>query len=71
MSLIILNFSDIAGGSYQDSVDKIEDSGTHYDYILKFNPDDGTWSQTGQLKSARGAHGASVVDAIDIIDYCN
>ena len=71
-AIIILYCSDITGGSGGSyyPIDDIERA-THYDSVLQFNPDDGSWSQIGQLKSARGEHGASVVNAVDIIDYCN
>ena len=45
--------------------------GNLYDTILQFNSDDGSWTQVGQLKVARYDHGASVVNADDIINYCN
>ena len=71
-AIIILYCSDITGGSGGSyyPIDDIERA-THYDSVLQFNHDDGSWSQIGQLKSARGEHGASVVNAVDIIDYCN
>ena len=41
------------------------------DLILKFNPDNGSWSQVGQLKQARAFHGASLVNPDDIINFCS
>ena len=43
---------------------------TFQDGILLFNPDDGSWTQVGQMKIARSYHGASVVNVHDIVDYC-
>ena len=43
---------------------------TFQDGILLFNPDDGSWTQVGQMKIARSYHGASVVNVYDIADYC-
>jgi len=40
------------------------------DYILQFNVDDGSWTQVGQLQASRARHGASVINAEDVIDYC-
>ena len=40
------------------------------DNVLQFNPEDGSWTQVGQLQGARFYHGASVVNVDDIIDYC-
>ena len=54
--------SDIKGGY---------DGSDSHDSILQFNPDDGSWTQVGQLQTARHYHGASVVSVDDIIDYCN
>jgi len=42
-----------------------------WDYILQFNPDNGTWSNIGKMKQARSFHGASLVNVDDVIDYCN
>ena len=47
------------------------DGDSNHDCILKFNPDEGSWSKVGQLKHGRSAHGASIVGVNDIIDYCN
>ena len=44
---------------------------SHHDFILQFNPEDGSWLQVGQLQNARSYHGVSVVNADHIIDYCN
>ena len=41
------------------------------EFILQFNPADGSWTQVGQLKVARNNHGASVINSDDIIDYCD
>ena len=54
-------YSDITGG--------IDVNGIQ-DYILQFNPDDGSWTQVGQLQVAREDHGASVVNVDDVINYC-
>ena len=54
-------FPDITGGM---------DGSNYYDYILQFNPDDGSWTQVGQLQVARESHGASVVNVDDVINYC-
>jgi len=47
------------------------DGSDSHDSILQFNPEDGSWTQVGQLQTARHYHGASVVSVDDIIDYCN
>ena len=53
----------IAGG--QD-VNYIQNTNT-----LQFNPDNGSWEVVGQINLGRSWHGASVVDADDIIEYCS
>ena len=58
---MIFNYSYITGGWGRDGT---------YDYILKFNPKDGSWIQVGQLQVARAKHGASLVNVEDIFDYC-
>ena len=45
-------------------------SGGPQDNVLQFNPEDGSWSQVGQLQVARHSHGASVVNVDDVINYC-
>ena len=64
-SFIIHNESYFTGGCYKvDAKDCI-------DSILHFNPNDGSWNNVGQMKYPRGVHGASLVNVVDIIDYCN
>ena len=41
-----------------------------FNYILQYHPDSASWTQVGQMKHGRSLHGASLVDADDIIDYC-
>ena len=55
-------FQQIAGG--QDD-DQNQNSNT-----LQYNPDDGSWSVVGQLKLGRSWHGASVINAEEISEYC-
>ena len=38
--------------------------------ILKFDPATLSWSQVGQLNHARAGHGASVVRAEDVEQFC-
>ena len=45
-------------------------SGIYHDYILQFNPDDGSWKEVGQLQQSRNYHGASLVNVEDVIRYC-
>ena len=40
------------------------------DYILQFNPVDGTWKEVGQLQHNRGYHSTSLVNVEDVIKYC-
>ena len=40
-----------------------------YDYVLEFSPEDGSWSQLGQLQVARAEHGASKIHVDDISYY--
>ena len=55
-------FLQIAGG--QDD-DQNQNSNT-----LQYNPDDGSWSVVGQLNLGRSWHGASVINAEEISEYC-
>ena len=55
------SYTDILGG--YDGINE-------QDNILQFNPDDGSWTQVGQLQVAREAHAVSLVNAVDLIDYC-
>ena len=55
-------FPDITGGS--------SDGNSYQDSILQFNPDDGSWTQVGQLQESRYDHGASVVDIDNFINFC-
>ena len=57
------NYSDNAGGD--------AGSGGYHNSILKFAPDTKSWTQVGELQSAHGYHGASVINVEDVIDYCN
>ena len=45
-------------------------SHTATDYILKFDVNKHTWSQVGKMKIKRDFHAASVVNAEDVIHYC-
>ena len=58
-------------GTYHSSNFKGGYSKGPWDYILQFNPDNGTWSNIGKMKQARSFHGASLVNVDDVIDYCN
>ena len=47
-----------------------EDNFNQNSNVLKFISDDGSWSQVGQLKLGRAEHGASVVNAEEMVENC-
>ena len=40
------------------------------DDVLMFDPKDSDWKKIGGMKTARGWHGASLVNMNDVINYC-
>merc|ERR1711973_736869 len=38
--------------------------------VLMYVPETSDWKKIGSLKTARGSHGASLVNKADVIDYC-
>ena len=54
-----------------EDFDPVDWNGSEYqDYVLQFNPDNGSWSKVGQLQVAREYHEASVVNVVDVITIC-
>ena len=43
----------------------------HTDDILEFNAEDGTWSRVGSMVISRNDHAVSVINYLEIADYCN
>ena len=41
------------------------------DDILEFNAADGTWSKVGSMLFSRREHAVSVINYLEIADYCN
>ena len=39
------------------------------DDVLMFDPKTSDWKKIGSMKIARGAHAASLVNIVDVIDY--
>ena len=42
-----------------------------YDDILEFNAEDGTWTTVGSMSISRSSHAVSVINYLEIADYCN
>ena len=43
----------------------------YHNFVFQYSPDNGSWIEVGQLQNGKSYHAASVVNANDIIDYCN
>ena len=41
-----------------------------HDDILEFNAEDGTWSKVGSMLLNRAQHAVSVINYLEIADYC-
>ena len=41
------------------------------DDILEFNAEDGTWTRVGSMVVTRYIHAVSVINYLEIADYCN
>ena len=54
------NFQHNTGGGYLETTAS----------ILKFDPRSLSWSEVGEMTQARFMHGASVVNAEDVGQYC-
>ena len=59
--LYISKLQPLAGGWDDNNV---------YATILKFDPRTLSWSQVGEMDQGRGYHGASVVRAEDVEQFC-
>ena len=55
------NIKHNAGGYYPNT----------YDDILEFNAADGTWIKVGSMVISRKEHAVSVINYLEIADYCN
>jgi len=47
-----------------------DNSNKSHDYVLMYNPSDGSWSQVGSLKMTRSYHGVSIVPMDQISEFC-
>ena len=45
--------------------------GSTYHDILEFSAEDGTWSKVGSMSINREQHAVSVINYLEIADYCN
>ena len=41
------------------------------DDILEFNAEEGTWTTVGSMVVSRGQHAVSVINYLEIAEYCN
>ena len=57
-----------------NSCDNIKHNAGGYPYtddILEFNAEDGTWTRVGSMVISREDHAVSVINYLEIADYCN
>ena len=56
--------TNFAGGHYYDH------GSYYYDDVLMFVPETSDWKKVGSMKTARGYHGASLVNMGDVVNFC-